>query len=72
MMNKYYSLQESCEILQITRTTLWKMRKKGEINAIQIGERKKFISKVEIERYLNKTPKQNGVQQTTTSTEETT
>lgn len=52
MNDSFYSLQEVCDILRISRPTLWKMEKRGEIQTFRIGQRKKFVTAKEIDRYL--------------------
>ena len=37
-----YSVEETCELLSVKKTNLYRMMKEGEIKAIKIGERTMF------------------------------
>nr|DAZ83877.1 MAG TPA: helix-turn-helix domain protein [Caudoviricetes sp.] len=48
----YVSMSELCEWLQISRTTLWRLRSEGKIRTCLIGG-KMVANKDEIQRLLN-------------------
>lgn len=48
----YVSISELCEWLQISRTTLWRLRSEGKIKTCLIGG-KMVANKDEIQRLLN-------------------
>lgn len=48
----YVSMSELCEWLQISRTTLWRLRSEGKIKTCLIGG-KMVANKDEIQRLLN-------------------
>jgi excisionase family DNA binding protein len=50
---KRYTREETCEILGISKTTLWAWTNDGRINAIRIG-RKPMYTQEEIDRVLKK------------------
>ena len=48
---QYLRVSEACEFLNISRTTLWRITKKKEINYIKIGSRTLFYKK-DLKKYL--------------------
>lgn len=49
-----YSLRETCQILKIGRTKLWKLMKEGEIKSFKYPESNRvYFKKEAIEEFLN-------------------
>lgn len=47
------TVKETCELLRICRTTLWSLRKKGELKGFNVGGRV-FYTKDEIVEYIER------------------
>ncbi len=50
--NKQFSRNEVCELLNISKPTLWQKTKSGEIRATKIG-RRVLYDEAEVNRFLN-------------------
>ena len=59
---KYYTRDELCAHLHITYTTLWRMEKRGDIQAHKIG-RRNLYSKQEVDALISKSIPANSMNQ---------
>lgn len=48
----FLSVQEFCQLFQVSRTTAWRLMKDGKVDAARIG-RKKFITRASIDALFN-------------------
>jgi len=56
---QYLRVSEACDFLNISRTTLWRITKKKEINYLKIGSRTLFYKK-DLKKYLKKLMSKNN------------
>lgn len=59
---EYYTRDELCTRLHITYTTLWRMEKRGDIQAHKIG-RRNLYSKQEVDALISKSIPANSTNQ---------
>ena len=59
---EYYTRDELCTRLHITYTTLWRMEKRGDIQAHKIG-RRNLYSKQEVDALISKSIPANSMNQ---------
>ena len=59
---EYYTRDELCRRLHITYTTLWRMEKRGDIQAHKIG-RRNLYSKQEVDALISKSIPANSTNQ---------
>ena len=59
---EYYTREELCTRLHITYTTLWRMEKRGDIQAHKIG-RRNLYSKQEVDALISKSIPANSTNQ---------
>lgn len=59
---EYYTRDELCTRLHITYTTLWRMEKRGDIQAYKIG-RRNLYSKQEVDALISKSIPANSTNQ---------
>ena len=59
---EYYTRDELCTRLHITYTTLWRMEKRGDIQAHKIG-RRNLYSKQEVDALISKSTPANSTNQ---------
>ena len=59
---EYYTRDELCTRLHITYTTLWRMEKRGDIQAHKIGRRNPY-SKQEVDALISKSIPANSMNQ---------
>ena len=59
---EYYTRDELCTRLHITYTTLWRMEKRGNIQAHKIG-RRNLYSKQEVDALISKSTPANSTNQ---------
>ena len=59
---EYYTRDELCARLHITYTTLWRMEKRGDIQAHKIG-RRNLYSKQEVDALISKSIPANSTNQ---------
>ena len=48
------SLRKTCEMLGISRTTLWAIIKRGELAVVRVGPRRVFVRDDELRAYLER------------------
>jgi excisionase family DNA binding protein len=53
-IERLLTIDEACEVLNISRTTFNRMKKKGQIKIVKIGPRRLGVKPEELRRYINR------------------